>query len=209
MDFVDEEFIFVDLICRESIDDEGLEIPVRSLLLFVDVCDWVVLGLYGNIDDGAALLLVVGGLTGSFEDCFCCWVVLGIWEVFEDEIRGFLVNDDDGIVFGSVLIGTDFVSGGFFFSSFVEGGRVVFLTDWFTVAFVDWVLGLVIGIVIVNLDCLVSFVDDEIGFVVVEIFLISVFVGDDIVLIFLGIVDEEIVDFFDVVEGRIFVFVLL
>jgi hypothetical protein len=41
IDFVDEALIFVDLICRESMDDNGLEIPVRSLLLllFVDVCD--------------------------------------------------------------------------------------------------------------------------------------------------------------------------
>jgi hypothetical protein len=37
IDFVDDEFIFVDFICRESIDDRGLEIPL--LLLFADVCD--------------------------------------------------------------------------------------------------------------------------------------------------------------------------
>jgi len=44
--FVDEEFILVDLTCRESIDEDdeaSFEIPDRSLLLllllFVDVCD--------------------------------------------------------------------------------------------------------------------------------------------------------------------------
>ena len=65
------------------------------------------------------------------------------------------------------------------------------------------------GIVIVNFDCLVSLVDDEIGLVFVEIFLISGLVGDDRGLIFFGIADEDIVDFFGVVAGRGFVFVLL
>jgi hypothetical protein len=68
---------------------------------------------------------------------------------------------------------------------------------------------LAIGIVIVNFDCLVSLVDDEIGLVFVEIFLISVFVGDDNEFIFLGITDDDVVDFFGVIVGRGFVLVLL
>ncbi len=208
--FVDEELNLADFTCRASIvvddDDVGFETPDRSLLLlFVDVCDWVVLGLYGNTDDGVLLPV---GLTDSFEDGFGCWIALGIWEVFEDEIRGFLGNDD-GIDFGSVLIEIDFVSGSFFFSSLVEGVKLVFLIDWITVEFVDWVLGLVIGIVIVNFDCLVSLVDDEIGLVFVEIFLTSVLVGDDNEFIFLGITDDDVVDFFGVIVGRGFVLVLL
>jgi len=222
--FVDEELILVDLTCRESTDDDeaSFETANRSLLLllllFVDVCDWVVLGLNCNVDDDVLLTVGVVGLIGSFEDCFCCWFVLVIWGVFDDEIRGFLVIVD-GIDFCSVFIEIDFVSGSFFFSSFVEDTRLVFLTDWIVFEFVDWVLDLVIGIVIVNFDCLLSLVDDEIGLVFVEIFLISVLVAaaaadddeddDDNWLTFFGIDDDGMVDFFGVVEERVLVLVFV
>jgi hypothetical protein len=52
-------------------------------------------------------------------------------------------------------------------------------------------------------------VDDEIGLVFVEIFLTSVLVGDDNEFIFLGITDDDVVDFFGVIVGRGFVLVLL
>ncbi len=216
IDFVDDEFIFVDFICRESIDDRGLEIPL--LLLFADVCDWVVLGLNGNADDDDALLTdEFVGLTGSWEVCFCCWLVLVIWGVFEDEIRGFLVTDDDARDFGSVLIGIDFVSGTFFLSSFVVDRTFVFLIDWTFEELVDWVLGFDIGIVIVSFDCLLSLVDDEIGLVLVEIFLISVFVvvdeeeEEDSWVVFFGTVDDDIVGFLDVVavDADVLLFVFL
>lgn len=208
IDFVDEALIFVDLICRESMDDNGLEIPVRSLLLllFVDVCDWVVLGLNGKPVDEVLLTVEFVDLTGSLEDCFCCWLVLVIWGVFEDEMRGFLVtDDDDGRDFGSVLIGIDLVSGTFFLSSFVEDETFVFLIDWTLEALVDWALGFDMGIVIVNFDCLLSLPDDEIGFVLVEIFLISFFVvvvvdedeEEESWVVFLGIVEEDIDSFLD------------
>ena len=59
--FVDEELNLVGLTCRESIvDDAGFATPGRSLLLLIDVCDWVVLGLYGNTDDGTLFPV-------------CCW----------------------------------------------------------------------------------------------------------------------------------------
>ena len=202
IDFVDAALIFVGFICRESTDDDGLEIPVRSLLV-VDVSDWLVLGLNGNPDDEDLLVFELADLTGSWEDCFCCWLVLLIGEAFEDETRGFLVTDDDGRGFGSVFTGVDLVSGTFFLSSFVEDGRFVFLIDWAFEAFVDWLLGFAIGIVIVNFDCLESLLDDEIGLVLVEIFLISVLlvVDDDAEeegwVVFFGVAEEDTAGFLD------------
>ena len=92
-------------------------------------------------------------------------------------MRGFLVIDEER-GFGSVLMGVDLLSETFFFSSLVEDGRLVFFTDCKFEELPEEVFGLAIGIVIVSLDCLLSFVDeeDEIGLVLFEIFLISVFV---------------------------------
>lgn len=210
--FVDEvgAAILVVLTCRESavdVDEAGFAIPERSLLLvvvFVDVCDWVVLGLNGAVDD-VVLLTDVVDLFDSFEDnfCCCCWFVLVIGEGLVDGTSGFFVTGDD-IGFGSVFIETGLVSVGFFFSSFVEDTTFVFLVDEFVVEFVDCVLDLDTGIVIVNLGGFVSLVDDEIGFVFVEIFLRSVLFVVDVVFVF---VDEDDDDdnwftfFWTVVDG--------
>jgi len=86
------------------------------------------------------------------------WFVSVIWEVFEDELRGFLVITNR-LDFSSVFIEIDFVCGRFF-SSLVEDIRLVFLIDWIAVEFVDWVLRLIISFVIVNFDCLLSLVGD-------------------------------------------------
>lgn len=208
--FTDDEFIFVGFICFESTDDDvddGFIVPDFSLLLLllVDVCDWVVLGLNGNIEDGALLIDV------AFDDCFCCWFVFVICEDFWVDITVFLLIDD-GIVLGSVLIDTDFISDTFFFSSFVDEVTLGFLIDC---TFVDCVVfDFDIGIVIVNFDGLVSLVDDVDVLVVVDTFLTSVFVeldvavdDDDTWLIFFGIPDTA--GFFCWVAATGFAFVLV
>lgn len=198
-DLVVGVLILVDLIGRDSFDDEGLGVVVRSFCwLIVDVWHWLVFGLKGPVDEVEVLFTVeLADLTDSLVDCFCCWLVLLIGDGFDDEINGFFVIELAG-GFDSVLIGVDLLSKPFFFSSFVDDGGFAFLTDGIFDALVDWFLLFEIGIVMVNFDCLLSSVDDdEIGLVVVEIFFTSV----------LAVVEDEQADwagvFFDIVGGKI------